>query len=1055
MFRLKTGKKSSSDINSREDDSSRVLDETCRASSNIIDDRNVGVDDPLLLRLNHQRQLNEEKSSRKGSKTFTDSKPEVFIGWDHAKKDPFDLESTSSDEEDKIHHNKNTYGQDNEGNFLGWGARSYSSLDEVENEKILLSPLSVKSDLSEISSSKKLQQLPSANEGHCLVPSSPQYHSEQSVVDVRYPFIKQNDEESQLSRDYTHQDLSVVLDTQSTYDDVPLPTSSVVGGMMRTVKSHSNMFLLSLNPDEDTAKSPLQSILLDQSSDRSQGALPPMKRLSRRPTFLNILSGSLGIGVSDANNSLSTSIKVSGSETPAQSQAMVQSCVKVGSEEEEEESPRLQQLKEQSVDELRNEMYKMQVQAQNNLERSWAEAERIRRSNDELDEMISSLRMRLAEAQATPTSDAIRSGSPSQESCAMATTSEIIQPKEKVPTRSFSSAALSMLLGNNDDFYDENTQTVLTKDPPIKRKSKARRRRTFMSELSSGFGIGALRANNAIDISNSSRCSDVGMSIDDYSEQIEGALSQASSYFNQYYDDDNSGILHSSRYNDDSKSITEGAHGASDYDYFFSPEDATDGQQKSLTDYDSVADHDKFGDMRSAIESVYSGTNFLQFEDHNIFHAEASVLIVDDLNDRLTKTTEELVQRVEAVRKQDNDIKSCLVEIEHIKSNEAVKKLQELESTAVLDLNDFNRCFRSLDGKLQSIESIGFDIKNTLDKSKCILVFDDVRLDEDRLLQAKDLVRSDIGRLRILEILNDSLSFRHYYESREKIIANILRMEFLEADLWNQLVNIRLCIEQVGDEEGTQTTESSMASERRALERVFIETILPHIEFAQLTKNTALRFMQDNVKVLKWWNHLIHCMECFKSCHDVTSCVDFILNEPTLSLQKDVSLLERIIHVTSENLDNIKSDVRQECKSFRSKVERAGLLFNQSSNEMSLDDKKTFAKSGRALQIDHLQNTRNNEILQKREVLSERDKTLKHHAAQLETVYSSAQHEIRAQLQKLEKMHNNVQMFTSKMLEQDSLLSSLKKAHAKKEKKVIRLKKIAEGSLVGDHNVSF
>jgi hypothetical protein len=798
--------------------------------------------------------------------------------------------------------------------------------------------------------------------------------------------------------------------------------------------------------------------MFDQSSDRSQGTLPPMKRLNRRPTFLNLFSGSLGMGVSDAGNLVSDSIKVGCSDAQPQSQTMLQSCIKVHRREEEEECPRLQQLKEQSVEELNNEMSKMQVQAQNNLERSWAEAERIRRNNDELDEMISSLKVKLAEAKAAPTADANEGCSPSQDSFAVTSTSVITQQTEKGPPRNFSSAALSMLLGNNNDFYDENTQTVLTKiksDPPLKRKSKARRRRTFMSEFSSGFGIGALRANTAIDISDSSRGSDVGMSIDGYNERLDTTMSQASSYLNQCYDDNDSRILHPSRYDDNNKSKMDNTHGTSDYDYFFSPDDDAEGHQKTRTAYESVAKQEKLGDMRSAIESVYSGTSFLQMEEHNIFHVEASVLIMEDLNDQLTKITEKLVQLEAAVQKQENDIKACHVDIDRVKSNEEVKRLQELESTAVIDLEDFNRCFRSLDGKLQSIESIGFDIKNTLDENNCTFLFEEICLSGNRLLQAKDLVHHDSERLHLLEILNDALSFRQYYEARERVMANILRIEFLEADLWNHLVNIRLCIEQVGDEEGTQTTESSMASERRALERVFIEAILPHLEFAQLIKNNALRYIQENVKVLKWWNHLINCMECSKTCHDETSCVDFIMTEPSLSLQNDVSLLERIIHVTSENLDNIKYDVKQECKSFRCKVERTGLLFNSSSKEMSLNDNKPIAKSERTPQQSNLQNNVANEMLERGKVLSKKDKTLKHHAVQLETAYSSAQHEIGVQLHMLEKMHNHVQIFTSKMLEQDSILTSLKKRHARKQKKVISLKKILEGSLVGDRNIAY
>jgi hypothetical protein len=306
------------------------------------------------------------------------------------------------------------------------------------------------------------------------------------------------------------------------------------------------------------------------------------------------------------------------------------------------------------------------------------------------------------------------------------------------------------------------------------------------------------------------------------------------------------------------------------------------------------------------------------------------------------------------------------------------------------------------------------------------------------------MVADDYDSRLVLGILNNSYAFHHYQDCRQKIVGNIHRMNFLQADLWNHLVRIRLLMEQVEDEEGTQTTESSIASERRALERVFVEAILPHIQLAHITKNNLFVALQENVKVLKWWNHVIDGMECFKSVHDIDACVDFVSKEATLSLDKDMHVLRRIFEVTSEYLRDIESDVNKECASLRSKIERAGLSFNSSSNnDMFLTKNKLGAKHKSLFQSQNANRISKCKILEKKRVVAEKDKLLKHHAVQLESLHSSSNQELTAQLELLDKMQSQLQIFSSKMIEQDSLLSSLTEAHDKKVKRVLRFQKIA------------
>jgi hypothetical protein len=167
-----------------------------------------------------------------------------------------------------------------------------------------------------------------------------------------------------------------------------------------------------------------------------------------------------------------------------------------------------------------------------------------------------------------------------------------------------------------------------------------------------------------------------------------------------------------------------------------------------------------------------------------------------------------------------------------------------------------------------------------------------------------------------------------------------------------------------------------------------------------------------------------------------------------MSLKKDISFLQRVVKVTSENLANIETDVKQECQSFKSKVERVGLSFD-SSNDTTIDDNKQSAKAQSLFQ-----NKRNSvnkfhcKMLEQKRLLSEKDKLFQERLATLETMHSSAHKELGQQLELLEQIHRQVQVFTSKLAEQDSLLSSLKKAQAKKLKRVLRFQNTAESHLM-------
>jgi hypothetical protein len=961
-------------------------------------DPSIQIDDPLLIRLNHQRQLHEENSSRKSS-----CDAEVFVGWDSAEKDPFDLGSTSSEDdegydEEVASFNIRTKSQEYDGkaNFIGWGEDNNSDMDETKSEELLVRELSIRGGLSETSDhplNLRLRQHQNASEidHSSLSCGSSKLRSSPESIDEDSSFVFDESTHGKAStalssvNDSSKKSVSQVFRCTTKGDEgskSPLPRRDNMKMFRRSTttgshhSSNSQTFRRPSNDSECDSRS---------SQNRSMG-------IRRRQSFSNLLSASLrNIGAD-----MAASLKPLLPDIELQSQPSVQISLNIDKEEKEEECPRLQQLKEQSTEELHNELVRIQVQSKSNLESSWSHAERIRKDNDELDEKITRLKAKLEKAKAA-VSIQERRNSPSQESCA-ASVSEV-QPK--LAARNFSSAARNTLF----NFNDSDALNIRTRSSLDERKEKTKpkdRRQTIMGDFSSfpkskGSDVSKARSDGWDNMSCASGSrSAVEMAIDDFSISERNKLSTS---INRTLSRDES----------DHKSH-------------------------------ASAPDDGLSDIRSAFDSLHSSMNASQINENTIFEAEGVKLKLADVQELLSTTTDSVAQVEAALSKQCSDLKTCYDTMK--KSGEQVKKLRELESSTLHDMADFNSCFRAIDGKLQTIEAIAYDIKHSLEESTALISFNDVQLNNKQLVQAKKMVAGDS--CLALEILNNGYAFHHYQDCRQKIVGNIHRMDFLQADLWNHLVRIRLLMEQVEDEEGTQTTESSMASERRVLERVFIEAILPHIQLAHLTKSNLFVAIQENVKLLKWWNHVVNGMECFKSCRDIAACVDFVSREATLSLEKDIRLLRRIIEVTSGYLMDIESDVKKECTSLRSKIERAGLSFNNSSNnDMFLANNKLGAKHKSLFQSHNAQHISKNKLLEKKRVVSEKDKLLKHHAAQLESLHSRSNDELTAQLEMLDKMQSQLQMFSNKMIEQDSLLSSLTNTHEKKVIRVLRLQKVA------------
>ena len=1006
-----------------------------------LSDSGLEILDPLLLRLNHQRQLQQEKVSRKESGEV-DS--ELYIGWGH-EKDPFDLESTSSEDDEEIHsydlnikteqheddgikiNTKSSQDQDSEPNlnFLGWGASSGSSVDETKSEELLVTELSIRGGLSDSSLLKK---------------------TDLCTADADLSSLECGNSIRRMSPESINEDCSIVFGDQSTDTGKTSTNASSHDNSGRLQRSRSQVFQFSTKDGDNTSKSPIRRdnmfrrstttsvfnaqplfgrrpSMMSESGGDSECDSKSTGRMRRRQSFSNILSASLrNIGADNLAASFRPLIP-----NAAQSQLSANRPIRRKTEDEDEECPRLQQLKEQSTDELHNELVRIQVQSKSNLEKSWTEAERIRQNNDDLDKKIALLKAKLEKAKAAVAASSAEKLSSSHDSCAASAVSESVQPPDKPNTRNFSSAALNALLGNNYNGENTPNSNILPRSESDSRAETTKklkgRRKSFIAE------IGTMSRNYISDhMSCASSGSTLGMAIDDSSVRDNSVIS---GLYRQCFEENKSEAV----------SIISRTLSRDEWEH------------KSHAGSNIATDADSVSDIRSAFHSPRSSVNSPTLNDHTIFEMEAMKLKMNQLDEQLSANADEIAKIKTVLEKQNGEFKTHFYELQRANAGGPVKKLQELESSSLVELADFNHCFRAVNAKLETIEAIAFEIKHSLDHNTCTISFENIQLDNTQLIQAKEHINigDESDTLHSLDMLNNGTGFHHYKNCRERIIGNMYRIAFLEADVWNHLVKIRLLIESVDNDEGTQTTESSMASERRALERVFIDAMLPHIQFAHLAMKNVLAAFRENLKSIKWWNHVIDCMDSFREYEDMTSCIDFITNYPPRPLKKDIAVLRRILELTSEQLAETEASMKQECTTFRSKVKRAGLAFNISSdNDMSLENIKLSAKDKSLCHTNAQNSNLRSKILEKRRVMAEKEKLLKNHVAQLQLLHARADQELfNSQIQLLDEMKNQVQILSSKMVEHDSLVSSLTDTREKKAKRVNRFQKAVGDQMRG------
>lgn len=859
--------------------------------------------------------LNHDEKDNCRASTGCDS--DVFIAWDHVEKDPFDLCSTSSEDvEDDPKSNENeAIHYDGDADFLGWGEGSSSSSSEIKSAELVVTELSIRGGLS--TSSRMRLGEDKSEIGSIYISSSEPTPCDESLNENASAVTSVNEipadglDEKELPKSPLHKPSRRPMTSppksllRRLSGDSPLPRACNLRRSLTTCSNQSSRFRRLSDDSESTSRS--------------------TNRMTK-PSISNLLSASFRNICAENWEFLALD-----SDIRSKSTETVGPPLKKYNQNEAEECPRLQQLKEQSIGELHNELVRIQVQSKSNLEKSWGEAERIRKTNEALDERILQLKAKieLTKAESAAASNTSLRDSVSLGSCNL-------------------SAACS--LSNNSD-ANRGTHSDIQRE----RKKPVARRKSFMAELSSSFRLNSFEIDMTLDESRRTE------SDNDRTEAV------SKIHMDVISDPDNLSVLHSD----------------------------------------------------NTISNECS-----------IFQSEALQLKMEDLNEQLSIQQCFIDNIIADLEKQDNEIKAFHIKLERVESGEQVKKLRELESSAAADLADFNHCFRGIDGKLETIESIASEIKLSLDKSTSAMSFENIQLGQDQMRQTKERLCGNDPQFydtRVLDILNDAPSFHHYEECNAKIVGNIFRINFMEADLWNHLVKIRLLMEQIGDDEGTQTTESSLASERRTLERDFVDTIIPHIQLAHTVKNNLLAGLRENIKIFRWWNHLIDVMECFKTYHDVIPCVDFILGEPSLSLNKEVCVLRRILEVMTNHLSGIESDIEQECDKFRSKVERSGYLLSNSVKELSLEDSKQHVKDRTVYQSNNLQNdTYTSNILERRGVLAEKCKVLKHYADQLERFHACANEELSAQLQVLDKVQNKLEIFTNTMAKQDQLLASLR-----------------------------
>lgn len=251
-----------------------------------------------------------------------------------------------------------------------------------------------------------------------------------------------------------------------------------------------------------------------------------------------------------------------------------------------------------------------------------------------------------------------------------------------------------------------------------------------------------------------------------------------------------------------------------------------------------------------------------------------------------------------------------------------------------------------------SQENAIHQLSSALDKfdAMCIPTFQGRELDggEEHSVSGRIIARFDVLTDReeeLVQMLCDVGRLASCQASFELIKRNTEAMNYLqgklgdlECNLRKHLAAIRMLIKKEGgdDGEGTHTTESSTASERLSLERMFVEAIITHLgSVKQNQGKPVLDALSGTVEFLRNWDPLL--LPNFPPSSSESASATSTAAGP-LSKSFSQVRLEKVVSTmlkAKAELTEVKLDVLNEQAKFQAKMSRAGIMGRPSDLRMS------------------------------------------------------------------------------------------------------------------------
>jgi len=306
--------------------------------------------------------------------------------------------------------------------------------------------------------------------------------------------------------------------------------------------------------------------------------------------------------------------------------------------------------------------------------------------------------------------------------------------------------------------------------------------------------------------------------------------------------------------------------------------------------------------------------------------------------------------------------------------------------------------------------------------------FDDLTDKEEELVK----VLSDPERLALCQA-----SFRQIQNNIEKAMFWKKQLGSLEADLRSRLVTIKMLM---GDE-GTHTTESSTASERVAIERVFVEAIISHLESVKQNQGKlVLDALSKNVEFLTHWDQLL--LPDFSS--SPSSSISFSGDVGTVA--STISILKSVAKKAESELAAVKSAVLNEEAKFQARMQSEGLLnrrndildncnvVNTADDDSYYDESEQRLTRETEVEAEDINKQISRQISAAEMILSERESLIKKYSSEFHSMSAHAQ-ESNANLQlfdeifgedsekEVEELERQISTATSILSERESLMN--------------------------------